>query len=63
MGYGMKKLFNVTYGFLKPRNRGHVETSDDRHERIEVSNVEALSGSFYPVLNDPDALLLFGVLQ
>ena len=56
------KNLRLTYRFLKPGYRRHVETSDDSHERIKVANIEALSRSFYPVLHDLDTKLFFDML-
>jgi len=49
--------------FLQARYRRHVEASDDRHEGIEVANVEALPGGLDPIFDHANALLLLRMLK
>lgn len=57
------RLTALNYRFLETRNGRHVESGNDGHQRIKVTNVEALSGYFYPVFNYFDALLLLDILH
>ncbi len=57
------RLTVPNYRFLETRNGRHVESGNDGHQRIKVTDVEALSGYFYPVFNYFDALLLLDILH
>lgn len=59
----IKERFAHTHRLLQTRYRRHVETGDDRHQGIEVTDVEAFSGSLDPIFDDTDALLLFRMLE
>ena len=62
---GYKLIFPLndeTHGLLQSGYRGHIEPSNDTHEGVEVADVEALPGHFYPPLDDPNSLLLFDML-
>lgn len=45
-------------GFLKSRDRAHIHTRDDCHQRIEVSNVETLSSHVDEIFNHPRSVFL-----
>lgn len=59
----VRRKFIRTYRLLQARYRGHVEASDDRHQGIEVTDVEAFSGGLDPIFDDTDALLLLRMLK
>ena len=56
-------MFVISHRLLETRNGRHVKTGNDGHQRIEIANVETLSGHFDPIFNDFYALLLLDILQ
>lgn len=52
-----------SYRLLQARYGGHVEASDDRHQRIKVANVKTFSSSLNPIFDDTNALLLLCMLK
>lgn len=52
-----------TYSFLKSGNWRHVQRADNRHDRIEVTQIETLASSHYPLLDHSSSVLALGALQ
>lgn len=59
----VKGRFAHTDRLLQAGYRRHVEASDDRHQGIEVADVEAFTGGLDPIFDDANALLLLRMLE